>query len=391
MHKKSVLESSRSNFTINNDTVNHNITIIHESLENDSSRKIDSKESVTMGKRTNLQTQQNSEEFEDSKIFTLNNTNNFKEKSFKFENPHIENGIKKASQSRIDNNNTQERYDLTSQASYTNHFQFGEFSMKDQSYSEDFIKNINNIELSEFSKFSRTNDELASELNKLNFSDTSRILCAGNDLGCIDSQTNTDIKYEENSKSEYTNEENMDPMNFMKKNKIKKCESSNTTFVKTSNGLLKNKILSEDVTVEGIFANDENAFVKKRHDHSMTSVSKIAFDIKKAHIVQDVLKDKQWKGEIEDELKINHKMHKLATNNLKMIKDMQIAFTNFRSQINSKFVIESQNASCIINQDNSMLSKYYQVNANDRVENNEVDSLVRPCKGDYANNYSIYA
>ena len=398
MHKKSILESSRSNFTLHNETVNHNIAVIHEGGENENcSKKSGSKDSVTMGMRTNQQTLQNSDEIEGSKIFTLNNTTNFNnEKSFKFENIHIENGIKKAIQSRLENPSVQERYDLNdkdSENSYTNHFQFGDFSIRDQSYSEDFIKNINNIELSEFSKFSRTNDDLTSELNKLNFSDTSKILNIKNDQIHNNSESITDNKYEENSKSDYCNynEEVMDPMNFMKKKKIKKCESSNTTFVKTSNGLVKNKILSEDVTVDGIFSNDEKSNFKRKHNNSMNSVSNIAQDIKKAAVVQDVLKDKQWKNEIDDELKINYKMLKMATNNLKMIKDMQIAFTYFKSGINSPFVIENQNSSCIMSRDNSMISRYYQMSANNSVENHEHDSLIRPCKGDYTNNYSIYA
>lgn len=66
-------------------------------------------------------------------------------------------------------------------------------------------------------------------------------------------------------------------------------------------------------------------------------------------------------------------MSKLATNNLRMIKDMQVSLVYFKSQMNSK-IHSYNNRSSVVSFIDDRSSEF------------------NPCKGgDYINNYSIYA
>lgn len=107
----------------------------------------------------------------------------------------------------------------------------------------------------------------------------------------------------------------------------------------------------------------------KSEKFSSDGISNIAREIKKSSIVQDVLRDKTWKLEINDELKINYKMQKLASNNLKMLKDMHISIAHFKSQTNMRS--NGDNCSQLFSQnttfdagrqaDNSFIGRYSQI------------------------------
>lgn len=310
-----VLDSARN--------VNLTIDIIHEDFENDLE---ESKKSVTMGVRTNLETLGPEENLSGSQNFsnnpfTLNNTNTFNhEKSFKFENypPNDAKG------------QLRDRYDL-----------------RENSAANGFNSTNNN-----FSDFSNTGGNLGEYFNRTGTSDS-------------DPKDST-------SKTPTTSAiNNLGPESFMRKNQPKKNLSHKTTTIKhtpetdnknstfSNNGAGPSHVDATDMTISPI----------KSEKFSSDGISNIAREIKKSSIVQDVLRDKTWKLEINDELKINYKMQKLASNNLKMLKDMHISIAHFKSQTKTRSnghdcsQLYSQNTTFDAGRqaDNSFIGRYSQI------------------------------
>lgn len=92
------------------------------------------------------------------------------------------------------------------------------------------------------------------------------------------------------------------------------------------------------------------------YNNNLTQISNISENIKKSKIVKDMLNKKNWKKDIENELKINHKMSKLCNNNLKILKDMQISFSYFKTDCNSRFPMRSNNIGGDNNKDSDILN-----------------------------------